>query len=87
MGRTFGPVPPWLAFDDGRTDGADAGAVRGCYVHGLFDDDAQRRALLEWIGAAPSGLNHAAQIEATLDALADHLERHVRVEALLGLAR
>jgi adenosylcobyric acid synthase len=86
MGRTFGPVPPWLAFADGRTDGASAGEVRGCYVHGLFDDDAQRGALLDWIGAAPSGLNHAAQIEATLDALADHLERHARVEALLALS-
>jgi adenosylcobyric acid synthase len=87
VGRTLGPVRPWLAFADGRMDGADAGDVRGCYVHGLFDDDAQRRALLAWIGAAPSPLNHAAQIEATLDALAGHLERHVRVEQLLELAR
>ena len=87
VGRSFGPVRPWLAFSDGRADGADAGDVRGCYVHGLFDDDAQRRALLDWIGAAPSSLNHAADIEATLDALADHLERHVRVEALLALTQ
>ncbi len=87
VGRTFGPVRPWLAFDDGRTDGAESGDVRGCYVHGLFDDDAQRRALLAWIGAAPSNLNHAAEVEATLDALAAHLERHVAIDALLRLAQ
>jgi len=87
VGRSFGPVRAWLTFDDGRTDGANAGDVRGCYVHGLFDDDEQRRALLGWIGAAASDLNHGRQIEATLDALADHLERHVRVDALLALAR
>ena len=87
VGRTFGPVRPWLAFADGRTDGADGGAVRGCYVHGLFDDDAQRSAQLTWIGAAPSRLHHAEQVEATLDALAEHLERHVAVEALLRLVK
>ena len=87
VGRTFGPVRPWLTFADGRQEGADGGEVRGAYVHGLFDADAQRRAMLAWIGAAPSGLNHAAEVEATLDALAGHLERHVNVEALLALAR
>ena len=87
VGRTLGPVRPWLTFADGRTDGADGGDVRGGYVHGLFDDDAQRRALLAWIGAALSSLNHAGEIEATLDALAGHLEQHVRVDALLALAR
>jgi adenosylcobyric acid synthase len=89
VGRTLGPVPPLLAFADGRSDGAISpdGAVRGCYVHGLFDNDAQRRAWLGWIGAPASGQRHAAQVEATLEALADHLERHVRVDALLALAR
>ena len=86
VGRTKGPVRPWLDFADGRAEGATSGEVRGCYVHGLFDNDAQRRALLAWIGAAPSDLNHAAEVEATLDALADHLERHVALESLLRLA-
>ena len=88
VGRTFGPLPALLTFADGRRDGAVSpdGAVRGGYVHGLFDNDAQRRAWLGWIGAPASGLRHARQVEATLDALADHLERHVRVEALLALA-
>ncbi len=89
VGRTEGRAPPLLGFDDGRQDGAVSpdGRVRGCYVHGLFGNDAQRRAWLDWIGAAGSGLNYEAEVEATLDGLAAHLERHVRVEALLALAR
>ncbi|MDE3177680.1 MAG: cobyric acid synthase [Pseudomonadota bacterium] len=89
VGRTEGAAPPLLAFDDGRRDGAVSrdGGVRGCYVHGLFGDDSQRRAWLDWIGAAASGLNYEAQVEATLDGLAAHLERHAQVEAMLGLAR
>ena len=88
VGRTQGAARPLLAFGDGLLDGAVSadGRVRGCYVHGLFGNDAQRRAWLDWIGAARSGLNYEAEVEATLDALAAHLERHVRVDALLDLA-
>ncbi len=79
---------PLLAFADGREDGAESpdGRVRGCYVHGLFGNDAQRRAWLAWIGAPSSALAYEAQVEATLDRLAEHLERHVRVDALLAMA-
>ena len=59
----------------------------GCYVHDLLGNDAQRRAWLEWIGAADAGLNYEAGIDATLDALAAHLEKCVAVDALLALAR
>ena len=61
---------------DGRPDGAVSpdGLVAGCYVHGLFTDDAQRAAWLRRLGAAPASRHHEAAIEATLDALAAHLE-------------
>jgi adenosylcobyric acid synthase len=36
---------------------------------------------------ATKGVTYAAGIEATLDALAAHLEQHLDVSALLGLAR
>ena len=91
VGRTEGPdgERPLLRFSDGRPDGAVSpdGRVRGAYVHGLFGDDAQRRAWLGWIGADVSGLAYEREVEATLDALAAHLERHVPVERLLELAR
>ena len=89
VGRTQGAARPWLVFDDGRTDGAVSadGLVRGCYVHGLFGDDAQRRAWLDWIGAPASALAYEASVEDTLDALAAHLERHAALDAMLAVAR
>ena len=89
VGRTTGSAAPLLAFDSGTTDGAvDAGGrVAGCYIHGLLADDRQRRHWLARLGAASSGLDYEAGIDATLDRLADHLEAHVDCAKLLGLAR
>jgi len=88
VGTTTGEAPPLLRLADGRTDGAVSadGLVAGCYVHGLFADDAQRAAWLGRLGAAPSAYRHEAQVEATLDALAAHLEAHMDVGQLLALA-
>lgn len=89
VGRTTGTVEPMLRFSDGRTDGAVAanGRLAGCYVHGLFADDRQRRDWLSRIGASASDLSYEAGIEVTLDSLADHLAQHVDCDALLALAR
>jgi adenosylcobyric acid synthase len=89
VGTTAGDAPPMLRMTDGRTDGAVSpdGLVSGCYVHGLFADDAQRASWLRLLGAAPAPRRHDAEIEATLDALAAHLEQHMDVGRLLGLAR
>jgi adenosylcobyric acid synthase len=38
-------------------------------------------------GADGSGLDFDASVETTLDALAQHLETHLDIEALLKLAR
>jgi adenosylcobyric acid synthase len=75
---------------DGRPDGAISadGRVMGCYVHGLFAADGFRHAFLARLKQrAPSGLVFERQIEATLDALADHLEAHADLDDLLDLAR
>jgi adenosylcobyric acid synthase len=56
-------------------------------VHGLFHDDAQRAAWLRRLGAAPAARDHEAGVEATLDALAAHVEAHVDVERVLAVAR
>jgi len=90
IGRTQGPdcARPFLRLADGRLDGAISadGRVMGCYAHGLFGHDAQRAAWLKMLGAA-STLFYSATIETALDRLAEHLERHIDVDALLKCAR
>ncbi len=91
LGRTEGPDAERsvIRFSDGRRDGAASadGNVRGCYVHGLFGDDEQRRAWLAWIDAPASDLRYEREIDATLDELAAHIERYVAVDRLLMIAR
>jgi adenosylcobyric acid synthase len=89
IGRTTGSAPPLLTLSDGRHDGAVSsdGRIAGCYVHGLLSEDRQRQHWLQRIGAATSTLDYEAGIDATLDELAEHLERHIDCDALLALAR
>jgi adenosylcobyric acid synthase len=63
------------------------GRVMGCYVHGLFADDQQRSNWLERLNAAPSKLSYETEVDETLDALAEHIERHVDCDALFGMAQ
>ena len=90
LGTTSGPglKRPMLRLAD-RTDGAisEDGAVTGCYLHGLFASDPFRRRFLARLGAGSGDLSYEHRIEATLDALADHLERHLDLSALLAAAR
>ena len=89
IGRTNGNLLPLLKLQDGRFDGAvtDDGRVAGCYIHGLLTDDRQRRHWLQHIGAPASSFDYEADVDTTLDLLADHLEKHVDCERLLALAR
>jgi adenosylcobyric acid synthase len=91
VGRTGGAdcARPMLKFADGRVDGAISadGLVEGCYVHGLFNDDAQRGDWLMRLGAGTSSLRYDEVVEATLDALAAHLEQHLDCDALFAMAR
>ncbi len=90
-GRTSGPdcERPLLRFADGRVDGAVSadGRIAGCYVHGFFTEDAQRRAFLDGLGGVASGISYNAALERALDSVAAHLERHVDLDLLLKLAR
>jgi adenosylcobyric acid synthase len=89
IGRTEGPdcTRPWLTVGD-RPEGAisASGRVRGSYLHGMFASDSYRAAFLQELGHN-SGLTYEESVEDTLDALADHLERHMDLDQLLGLAR
>ncbi len=90
IGRTDGPgrARPF-AHVNGRPEGAVSadGRVMGSYLHGMFAGDAFRAAFLAGMGVAASGQSHGAAVEATLDALALHLEAHLDVAALFALAR
>jgi adenosylcobyric acid synthase len=91
IGRTTGPgaASPMLTFDDARPDGAMSadGRIAGTYVHGLFMADAARAAWLATMEAPAAPRSHDAEVEAALDTLARHLEKHVDVDRLLSLAR
>lgn len=94
IGRTTGPdatARPMLRLDGGRDDGAVSanGLVAGCYLHGLFADDAFRREYLRRLGApeTAAALNYERTVDDILDALAARLEAVLDVDGLLGLAR
>jgi len=90
MGRTEGPdcARPLVIFADGRKDGAVSadGRIGGTYVHGFFNDDAQRKKFIEKLGGRPSDFSYEGRIEAVLDALAEHLETYLDLDLLLSLA-
>jgi len=89
VGRTTGTVAPLLRLPAGHDRGAVSadGRVAGCYIHGLLADDRQRRHWLARLGAGASSFDYEADVEATLDRLAHHLETHVDCDRLLALAR
>jgi adenosylcobyric acid synthase len=90
LGVTAGPglARPMLELN-GRPDGAVSqdGRVAGCYLHGLFASDPFRRAFLARLGADAGVLSYESMVETILDRLADHLERHLDLAALLAAAR
>lgn len=90
MGVTEGPgrSRPFAQIDGEGPEGAVSadGRITGTYAHGLFADDRQRALWLATLGATPSDLRYEEGVEATLDALAAHLERHVDLDRLMELA-
>ena len=89
LGTTDGPdcANAWLSVDEEETGAmSHGGRVRGCYLHGIFSADGFRRAYLARLGVE-SGLDFETSVEATLDALAAHIETHLDLDALLDLAQ
>ncbi len=89
IGETSGQgrLNPWLEIE-GQQQGAQSndGRIKGCYVHGLFSSDAFRQAYLGEVGAETSDISFEDQIEETLDALADHIEKYTDVGFIWDLA-
>ena len=63
------------------------GQIQGTYLHGMFSGDDFRSAYLSALGAQTSNVSYDVTVENTLDALAEHLEQHLDVNAILDLAR
>ncbi|SFR57087.1 cobyric acid synthase [Litoreibacter janthinus] len=79
---------PWLQIDGAMAGASSAdGKVEGCYIHGLFTSDTFRRAYLEKLGGASQVNDYGASVETALEALADHLQAHLDIEALFDLAQ
>ena len=90
VGRTIGRAleHPFLTIG-GRPEGAvsDDGRIIGCYVHGLFSSDAFRQDFLSRIrDREDSSIGYERQVEEVLDRLAEHLECHLDVESIAGMA-
>ena len=89
IGRTHGSdcARPFARIA-GRSDGAVSpdGRIMGSYLHGMFSHDGFRSAWLRRMGGAASTLHYAQEVDATLDALAMHLEKHLDVAELLALS-
>ncbi|SFB53841.1 adenosylcobyric acid synthase (glutamine-hydrolysing) [Rhizobium sp. NFR07] len=90
IGRTVGAdCERAFATINGHAEGASSadGRITGTYVHGLFSDDRQRSAWLQRLGGSSSGLDYEANVDAILDRLAAHMERHLDLTGLLRLAK
>jgi adenosylcobyric acid synthase len=88
MGKTEGKALNNPLFSvNGENEGAvsENGLVMGTYLHGLFQDDTFRSTFLTDIKELPqSTLNFSRSIEETLDALAAHLNQHLKLEHLMS---
>ncbi|MCF3933187.1 cobyric acid synthase [Acuticoccus sp. M5D2P5] len=89
MGVTEGPdtARPLVELVEGPDGAISAdGRVMGAYLHGLFGEDDFRGAFLALLGTA-SDLHYERRIEATLDALAAHLEASIDLDRLFEIAQ
>ncbi|HEX5944895.1 MAG TPA: cobyric acid synthase [Acidimicrobiales bacterium] len=87
---------PWLVADDGTVLGWAEGRTLGTTLHGLFDEDDLRAAILAWASelaglprpsgpAGGPGVRFAAARDARLDRIADALETHLDIARLTAI--
>lgn len=89
IGRTHGPdcQRPFAQIET-RLDGATSadGRIQGSYMHGMFQDDQFRASFLASLGGNSPLTNYSDTVETTLDALADHMETHLDIDAIFRTA-
>ncbi|WP_371171387.1 cobyric acid synthase [Aliiroseovarius sp. 2305UL8-7] len=89
LGQTDGPdrANAWLSIDGQKEGAATAdGRILGCYLHGLFSADAFRDTYLQTLGAEGCQTGFEAQVDKTLDDLAQHLETELNLDLFLEIA-
>ncbi|MEK6747908.1 MAG: cobyric acid synthase [Pseudomonadota bacterium] len=91
MGVTRGPALEFpavrLATHNDGAISAD-GQIIGSYIHGLFDHPEACKALLAWAGdTSGTALDMALLRDQHIDALADMLEQHLDIDALINSMR
>ena len=91
IGETDGPdcTRSWIRLGQ-RTEGAQSpdGRIMGAYLHGIFAGDAFRSEYLEMLGqSSEKGFSYSEVVQKTLNDLADHLEKHLDIDRLIGLAK
>lgn len=89
LGETTGAATrqPVIKLAD-KNDGAmsDDGQIMGTYLHGLFDHHEACDALLHWAGLEQAqSQDYLALREREIDRLADSMEQHLDIEAIIGL--
>jgi adenosylcobyric acid synthase len=85
-GRTAA-ADPWLVLGGVPAGSRSAdGRVLGTALHGLFESDGFRDAFLRRLGGPGASMRFATVREAMIDRLADHLEAHVDLDAVVSLA-
>ncbi len=91
VGRTDGPglQMPWVTLGDTPVGAMNAdGNVMGCYIHGIFAADGFRKAFLKHVtGQDRQTISYDRMVEQTLNKLADHMEAHTDIDAMLKAAR
>ncbi|HKT77882.1 MAG TPA: cobyric acid synthase [Sphingobium sp.] len=90
VGETRGEdcARPFALLEGGRPDGATSpdGLISGTYVHGLLASSDLRAALLARIGSGSAGHDHGAVVNRALDEIAEQLEEHADIDAMIAIA-
>ena len=79
---------PSAVLENGRPDGAisDDGRILGTYLHGIFESPDACAALLRWAGLRdPLEIDYREVREEAIDRVADSVESHLDMAAILGL--
>jgi adenosylcobyric acid synthase len=79
---------PSAVLENGRPDGAisNDGKILGTYLHGIFESPGACAALLRWAGLRdPREIDYREVREAAIDRVADSVESHLDMPAILRL--